>query len=934
MFIGMKKMDYSKTINLPNTSFPMKAGLPQREPAILEIWEKEKLYDKVRAARTGSDKFVLHDGPPYANGDIHVGTVLNKVLKDMVIKYKTMRGFDSPYVPGWDCHGMPIEHKVTEKHRIENTKEGLLKFRKACREYALKYVGIQKEQFKRLGILGEWEEPYLSLDHNYEAAIVDTFARLVKEGYIYKGLRPVLWCMNHRTALADAEVEYADETSPTVYVKFLLKDSIKHLCPGTEGSKVSLLIWTTTPWTLPSNLAICLHPEIDYAVVKTGGEYLILAANLIETIKTKTGLLDMTVVKTGIKGALLEKLKYLHPFMGWEGLVILGEHVTDQDGTGCVHTAPGHGEEDFFICKKYGIKPLSPIDDAGRFTSEVKLFEGKKVFEADPLVIELLKEKGVLLFEEKISHSYPHCWRCRKPVIFRTTEQWFLNVEHKELRKNMLEMAGKIKWYPATGENRIKGMLESRPDWCLSRQRFWGVPIPVIYCEKCSEPVLEENVFSKITGLIGKEGSEAWFTRPAADFLPGTYVCKKCGGKEFKQDTNILDVWFDSACSHFAVLKDNPKLDWPCEMYLEGSDQHRGWFQVSLITAAALEGKPSFKNCLTHGYVVDGEGKKMSKSLGNLITGEEACKKYGADIVRLWVAASDYADDVRFSEEILARLMDAYRKLRNTARYLLSNLYDYKPGEKDPPYEKLTDLDKYMLNRLQEVIKEATGYYEKYEFFKFYQEIYNFCVVDLSSFYMDILKDRLYVNAPDSEIRKGSQFVMHKILLALTKMLAPVLAYTAEEIWQEMIKLGSAEKAASVHLAGWPVCEEKYLSPEIKNKYEKLIALRAETLKLLEGLRNTKVIGHPYEAKVVLGIKEEADYNLYRPYENELPGIFIVSQVALSLTRGPKDTIEVTKADGTKCERCWNFSGSVGKDEKHPLLCARCASVLKEIKQY
>ena len=927
-------MDYGKTINLPNTSFPMKAGLPQREPAILSLWDAEKIYDKIRAARKGSEKFVLHDGPPYANGDIHVGTVLNKVLKDMVIKYKTMQGFDSPYVPGWDCHGMPIEHKVTEKHKIENTKEGLLKFRKACRDYALKYVGIQKTQFKRLGILGEWEHPYLSLDHSYEAAIVGTFARLVKEGYIYKGLRPVLWCLNHRTALADAEVEYSDETATAVYVKFQLKDPLKQFCPETAGKKVSLLIWTTTPWTLPSNLAICLHPEIDYSVVKTNGEYLILASKLVEAVKAKIGGNEFLAVKAGIKGRELEKIKYLHPFMGREGLVILGEHVTDQDGTGCVHTAPGHGEEDFFICKKYGIKPMSPLDDAGRFTSEVKLFEGKKVFEADPLVIELLKEKGALFFEEKISHSYPHCWRCRKPVIFRTTEQWFLSVEHKELRKNMLELAGGIKWYPAAGENRIKGMLENRPDWCLSRQRFWGVPVPVIYCEKCSEPVLDENVLSKITEIIGKEGSEAWFSRPAADFLPAGYTCKKCKAKEFKQDTDILDVWFDSACSHFAVLKNDPKLDWPCEIYLEGSDQHRGWFQVSLITSIALEGKAPFKNCLTHGYVVDGEGKKMSKSLGNLTTSEEACKKYGADILRLWVAASDYADDIRFSEEILARLMDAYRKLRNTARYLLSNLYDYKPGEKDPAYDRLTDLDKYMLDRLQEVIKDATGYYEKYEFFKFYQEIYNFCVVDLSSFYLDILKDRLYVNAADSEIRKGSQFVMHRILLALTKMLAPVLACTAEEIWQEMSKLGSAENVPSVHLALWPVCEEKYKNPEIKNKYGKLIILRAETLKLLEGLRNTKVIGHPYEAKVVAGIKDEEDFKLFKSYEKELPGIFIVSQVTITRANGPENTIDVTRADGTKCERCWNFSATVGKDEKHPLLCARCASVLKETGQY
>jgi len=923
-------MDYSKTINLPNTSFPMKAGLNQREPAILELWEKEKLYEMIREKMAGKEKFVLHDGPPYANGDIHVGTALNKVLKDIVIKYKTMQGFDSPYVPGWDCHGMPIEHKVTEKHKIEHTREGLLKFRGACRDYALKYVEIQKKQFKRLGIMGFWEKPYLSLDHSYEAAIVGTFARLVKEGFIYKGLRPVLWCMSHKTALADAEVEYGDETSPAVFVKFLLKDNLAALCPETAGKKVNLLIWTTTPWTLPSNLAICLHPEIDYAIVKIKEEYLIIAANLVNTVMQKAEISEFTVVKTGLKGAVLEKMKYLHPFMDREGLVILGEHVTDQDGTGCVHTAPGHGEDDFFISKKYGIAPLSPIDDAGRFTSEVKLFEGKKVFEADPLVIELLKEKGVLLHQEKITHSYPHCWRCRKPVIFRTTEQWFLNVEHKELRKKMLAAAGEVKWYPTVGENRIKGMLESRPDWCLSRQRYWGVPIPVIYCEKCAEPILEEKVLNRITELIGKEGSEAWFSRETAEFLPEKYVCKKCGHGEFKKDTNILDVWFDSSCSHFAVLKDNPQLNWPCEMYLEGSDQHRGWFQVSLITSMALEGKPPFKNVLTHGYVVDGEGKKMSKSLGNLITGEEACKKYGADIVRLWVAASDYTDDIRFSDEILARLMDAYRKIRNTARYLISNLYDYRPGEKDPAYEKLTDLDKYMLHRLQEVIKEATEHYDKYEFYKFYQAVYNFCVVDLSSFYMDILKDRLYVNAADSVIRKGSQFVMYKILTALTKMTAPVLAYTSEEIWQELRKIG--EKENSVHAASWPEVSKEYLNEEVRTKYEKIILLRAETLKLLEVLRNTKVIGHPYEAKVVVNTSSAEDFALYKHYEKELPGLFIVSQV--EVVKADTNKVEVQKADGVKCERCWNFSATVGSDTAHTTLCERCVKVLKETGQY
>ena len=921
-------MEYGKTLNLPNTSFAMKANLPLREPTQLAVWEKEKLYHKIREKRAGAEKFVLHDGPPYANGDIHVGTVLNKVLKDMVVKYKTMSGYDSPYIPGWDCHGMPIEHKVAEKHKVENTKEGVIKFRKACKDYALKYVDIQRGQFKRLGILGDWEHPYLTLDHGYEATIISTFARLVKEGYIYKGLRPVLWCINHRTALADAEVEYEDDKAAAIFVKFEITEGLKNIFDP-KGAKAYFLIWTTTPWTIPANLAVALNPKLEYSVIKTDGIYYILAGKLSESVAGKAGFKYETV-KSGIKGSVFEGVKYRHPFMEKDGVAILGEHVTDEDGTGVVHTAPGHGEDDFIVGKKYSLPAFCPVDASGAYTEDVPLFKGKKVFAANPEVISLLKEKGALVHTEEVGHSYPHCWRCHKPVIFRTTEQWFMSVEHKDLRSKMLQMVKNVGWHPASAENRMAGMLSGRPDWCLSRQRYWGVPLPILYCEDCAEPVTDGATLDHITAVFAKEGSDAWFEKEAPDFVLPGYKCKKCGGSSFKKDMNVFDVWFDAGNSHYAVLKKNAALEWPASLYSEGSDQHRGWFQLSLLPSAALEGKPPFKNVLTHGYVVDGEGKKMSKSLGNLVTGEEACKKYGADITRMWVAASDYMNDVRFSEEILARLQDAYRKLRNTARYLLSNLYVFDPGKDSLPYAKLTELDRYMLHRKNEVVKEAGELYGRYEFFKFYQLIYNFCVVDLSSFYLDILKDRLYVHAPASQLRRSGQTAMYEILKDIAGMLAPVLVYTSEEIWQELRK--SSELPGSVHLSDFPVYRSELKSPDLVGKYGRIIEVRAEVLKLLEDFRNKKEIGHPYEASIAFVFSEEKDFALFKGLEKELPGLLIVSQV--SIEKGAKTSVSVGKASGKKCERCWNWSGTVGADEKHAGLCGRCVEVLKETKQY
>jgi isoleucyl-tRNA synthetase len=922
-------MDYSKTLNLPSTSFPMKANLPIKEPEILLSWEKQKIYKLIRERCKGKKKFILHDGPPYANGNIHVGTALNKVLKDIIIKYKTMRGYDSPYLPGWDCHGMPIEHEVIKKFKIDPSKTNLLEFRKKCKDYALHFINVQREEFKRLGVFGEWETPYLTMDFKYETTIINTFFNLAKNGFIYKGDRPVLWCINCKTALADAEVEYDDETSPAVYVKFEIVDSIKEIVE-INNKKSYFLIWTTTPWTLPANLAIALNPEINYSVINVKDEYFVMADSLVNTVMQKVNINDFKIVKSGIKGKKFEGLRYKHPFIDRTGIVILGEHVTEVDGTGAVHTAPGHGEEDFIVGKKYNLPPFSPVDDSGAFTSEIPNLTGKKVFDVDSEIIELLRNKGVLLLDEKYFHSYPHCWRCKKPVIFRTTKQWFLKVDNKDLRKRMIDIISKVKWVPEVGENRIKGMIENRPDWCLSRQRYWGVPIPIIYCAKCEKPLIEDDVFNKINEVVLKEGTDSWFIRDVKEFLPKGKKCSYCNGEEFKKEKDMLDVWFDSSVSHLAVLDGNRDLSWPADLYLEGSDQHRGWFQVSLITGVAIKDCAPFKIVLTHGFTVDGDGKKMSKSLGNLVEGRKACEKYGADIVRLWVASSDYKDDIRFSEEILARLMDAYRKIRNTLRYLLSNLYDFNPLIDKISYEKLADIDKYMLHRLSEVINESTELFENYEFFKFYQVIYNFCVVDLSAFYLDILKDRMYIYPANSLTRRAGQTVMYEIIANLARLIAPILVFTSEEVWQELRKKCNIEE--SVHLAEWPLVKEEYINNDIKEKFTKIIDLRDRVLKLLEDLRNNKVIGHPYEAKVILNIKDENDFALFKQYEKDLQGIFIVSQVILN--KGDKFEIKVERADGAKCERCWNYSKEVGLDKKHSSLCLRCVNILKEIGKY
>ena len=912
-------MDYSSTLNLPQTDFPMKAELPLRELTYLKKWEDENIYSKLRNLRQGREKYILHDGPPYANGDVHIGTALNKILKDIIVKYKSMKGFDSPYVPGWDCHGMPIEHQLLKTIKKSQDETGvkedidLLNFRKKCRDYALHYVDVQKYQFKRMGIFGDWNNPYLTLSPEYESHIIKIFGELVKKKYIYRAFKPVLWCPNCVTALAEAEVEYEDHSSSSIYVEFKLKNDNK-----------SIMIWTTTPWTLPANVAIAVHPDITYVILNYNGKSVILAKQLVDEVAGKLKISNYKITEE-MPGKKLEGTKCMHPFIDREVGIILADYVVTDTGTGCVHIAPGHGKEDYESGLKYNLPVLVPVDDKGKYNGDFGLFEGMNVFDADPKIIELLKEKEKLFYAEEVSHSYPHCWRCKKPIIFRATQQWFINVDNEDLRKKMLDIIPHVKWIPASGENRISGMIESRPDWCLSRQRFWGIPIPALYCKNCREYLLDSDIIDKFSDLVSKESSDIWFTKNVSELAPDK-KCKKCGGTEFEKENTIMDVWFDSSVSHTAVLENNPLLKWPADLYLEGSDQHRGWFQVSLITGVATKGKAPFLSVLTHGFTVDESGKKMSKSLGNLVTSEAASKKYGADIVRLWVSSENYQNDVRFGDEILKRITETYRRIRNTFRFLIGNLYDFDYSKDNIEYKNLLEIDKFILHRLQILIKDSTCNFDNFEFFKFYQDVHNFCAKDLSAFYFDILKDRLYTFHKNSMERKAAQTILYGILVILSKLFAPVLSFTAEETWQYI----KYKNEGSVHLTDWPVVDENLLNYELDKKWEMIIDIRDKVLKALEDARNSKLIGKSLEARVVLIARQKETYELLKNYINDLASIFIVSQIDLIKSDNNEDlTIEVKKADGSKCERCWNYSETVGNSKEHPTICSRCLEVLR-----
>ena len=936
------KIDYRKTLNLPQTDFSMKANLTQREPLLLEKWEKEGVYRLIREKSAGKKKFVLHDGPPYANGNIHIGHALNKILKDMIVKFRTMEGYDSPYVPGWDCHGLPIEHQLLKELKLDKSKVERVAFRRKAHDYAMNYVGIQREQFKRLGIFGDWENPYLTLTPEYEYWILKSLAALQKDGYVYRGLKPVNWCFSCETALAEAEVEYEDHTSPSVYVKFQVSnpEAIKGL---PKGKKLSLLVWTTTPWTLLANVAVAVHATYKYSFVDIGDEILVAESTLINSVLAKKITGEHKAIKE-VDGTELTKLTYAHPFGVKENCpVVTVDYVTKEEGTGLVHTAPGHGQEDFETGLKYKLDVLMPVDQRGIFGEKGGAFAGQHVFKANANIIEDLSKRGLLFLTENISHSYPHCWRCKNPVIFRATEQWFLKIDHKNLRHKLIEAIKRdVKWIPEAGQERILGMVNTRPDWCLSRQRYWGVPIPAVVCKYCKdEHILSLEVIEKFADVARKEGSDAWFIHEAKDFVGPNLTCKKCGKNDFEKTNDILDVWFDSGVSHQAVAKAMMKEKLPVAMYLEGSDQHRGWFQSSLIPGVAIEGKPPYASVLTHGFVVDGQGRKMSKSLGNVISPLDIIKNYGADILRLWVASSNYNDDIRISKEILERLVDAYRKIRNTFRFILSNLYDYNPENDRLDYGQLQDIDKWALGRLSSAIESIKGYYDTYEFDKAYKAIYAFCNDELSSIYLDILKDRLYTAAAKSPARRAAQTVLYDTLDALVKIAAPILSFTCQEVFEAMPKTKALAGVSNVHVLDWPVGRAEWKNAGAQEKLKIPLDLRPYVLKSLEEKRQTGAIGSPLEAKVIFETASDRDFKSLESQKNILASMYIVSQaevkkvsdVAEGLSQDfAKTRITIDKAEGQKCSRCWNYSTHVGKDKDHTTLCERCVPVVKGLK--
>ena len=938
-------MDYKATLNLPKTDFPMKANLPQREPELLASWEKERLYEQIQEAGKGRPLYVLHDGPPYANGRIHIGHALNKILKDIIIKSKTMAGYQVPYLPGWDCHGLPIEHQVLKELGDKKKTLDTPAIRRLCREYAEKFYMIQREEFQRLGILGDWQHPYLTMNPGYEATIIREFGKFVERGGVYKGLKPVLWCTADQTALAEAEVEYEDHTSPSIYVKFPLVTSptvLSQTFPGISfplGIKsVSVVIWTTTPWTLPANQAVCLHGEIDYAFVQVGEEVLIVAEKLLESVTKACKLEGARVfgVKKGREG--FEGIETQRPLTTGLSPILLGDFVTLDQGTGCVHIAPGHGMEDYILVLAHNAKAsagekleiLAPVDNGGRFTNVVKEFAGQHVLKANPKIVEFLQANGRLLGHGSLNHSYPHCWRCKNPVIFRATEQWFVSMETNELRKEALAEIERVRWIPAYGRDRINGMIENRPDWCLSRQRVWGVPIPGFTCIGCRSVLADPTVIEHLATLMESKGADVWFEQSAADLLPKGTICSKCGGTDFEKERDILDVWFESGVSYAAVLK--ARKWWPADLYLEGSDQHRGWFHSALLAGVVTDHRAPYKAVLTHGFVLDGQGKKMSKSAGNVVAPQDVIKQSGAEILRLWVSAQDYRDDLRISPEILTHLIEAYRKIRNTCRFLLSNLYDFDPGRDRIPYEQLPELDRWALHRLSELIPRVRKSYDDFEFHTIFHALNNFCSVDLSSVYLDILKDRLYTFRADSPLRRGSQTVLFEIVVAMTKLMAPVLSFTAEEIWRTLAtQAGGRLGVSSVHLSAFPEVQPQWQDADLSERWEQLLEVRVVVQAALEDQRRDKVIGSSLEADVLIRANPER-YELLERYVKDLPAVFIVSRVELRKVhdRPHKPDFEaiVSKAKSKKCERCWNYREAVGKDVTHPTLCERCVEAV------
>jgi len=921
------KTDYQKTLNLPQTDFAMKAGLVQKEPRMLARWQTDELYKGIRQKSKGCPPFILHDGPPYANGHIHIGHALNKILKDMIVKYKTMKGFDALYIPGWDCHGLPIEHQLLKDMKASKSDFDTLVFRKKAYDYAMKFVAVQREEFKRLGIFGQWDDPYLTLSPHYEYWILKSLAELTKKGYVYRSLKPVNWCFSCETALAEAEVEYEDHTSPMVFVRFSVENPQVLGLPANK--KVSLLIWTTTPWTLLANVAVAVHPDFDYGAFGVNDEFIIMEKNRANDILA--GEAEGTKIKYAIsffKGKDLTKLVYVHPFSKREYCpVVTADYVTREDGTGLVHTAPGHGQDDFQTGLRYNLPVLMPVNSKGVFTDEGKPFAGQHVFKANAQIIANLQERGLLYDQKNIIHSYPHCWRCKNPVIFRATEQWFLKIDHQGLREKLQVAINDVQWVPPAGKERISSMVSTRPDWCLSRQRRWGVPIPALICDGCGckgQQKLFVEVIEHMALLVKKHGSDIWFEKDLKELLPKGFKCPDCGGHDFHKTQDILDVWFDSGVSHQAVFHEMIKSPLPADLYLEGSDQHRGWFQSSLIPSVAIDGKAPYRQVLTHGFVVDGAGRKMSKSLGNVIKPQEIIDAYGAEILRLWVAASSYNEDVRLSKEIIDRLVDAYRKIRNTLRYLLGNLHGFEPDKHIKEYGQILELDRWALNRLARTTCILDQAYERYDFVQVFKTVYSFCNEDLSSIYLDILKDRLYTFSAHSRQRLSAQTVLYYILDALTRILAPVMPFTAEETLEFSPKRAS-ENPDSVHCLSWPVVDKRWISSEIEERYERLLNWRSFVMKALDEQRKAGKIGSSLQAKVIITTPDKVSLQYFRSFK-DLASICIVSQ--LEFKEGPKEAIEIYQADGIKCARCWNWRTDVGQSTLHPFLCARCTEIV------
>ncbi len=929
-------MDYKQTLNLPKTAFPMKAKLSQREPEVLKKWQAIGLYDQIRESSKGKPRFILHDGPPYANGNIHLGTALNKILKDIVIRSRQMNGFDSPYVPGWDCHGLPIEHQVDQELGDKKKVMSQTEVRRHCRAYAEKYIKVQKEEFKRLGVLGEWDNPYLTMKKGYVATIVREFGKLALDGSLFKSKKPIYWCSTCKTALAEAEVEYNMRTSPSIYVKFPFISDISGDFPSLKGKKPYLIIWTTTPWTIPANLAVALHPAFEYVAVEIGrDEVFIMARGLLESTMEALGIKDYEILAQ-VNPTMLEHKLCRHPLYERQSTIILARHVTLDAGTGCVHTAPGHGREDYEVGLDYNLDIYSPVDDDARFADDVEFFKGMFVFDANSAVTAKLAELGTLISKGSVEHTYPHCWRCKEPVIFRATEQWFISMEKTGLRQKALKCIDQVTWIPAWGRDRIHGMIENRPDWCISRQRSWGVPIVAFYCKGCGTYLITREIIDHVAGLFELHGADIWFEADHSVLLPEGTTCPECKGNTFEKEQDILDVWFDSGVSHAAVLESRDYLGWPADMYLEGSDQHRGWFHSALLTAVGTRGRAPYESVLTHGFVVDGKGEKMSKSKGNVIAPSEIINRYGGEILRLWVAASDYQDDIRVSEKILKQLTDAYRRIRNTSRFILGNLGDFDPAVDAIPYKKMLEVDRFALYRLQGLVRRAIAAYKNFEFHVVYHDLYNYCTLDLGSFYLDVLKDRLYTSPAKSNDRLSAQTALNTILHSIVRLMAPILVFTTEELWAHMSEADAGP--ASVHLTQLPEINADFGDDELAERWESILLLRGEVSKALEEARGRKIIGHALDAAVTLSIPKEFSA-LVRMNADELRTVFIVSKVnilaeesipdAYQSTNIPGLAIRIDPAPGEKCERCWIHDPSVGADGLHKTICARCMKVLE-----